>query len=549
MLQIKKNYSLVVILAGLTSVTACSEKTQQTSQLSDSSQSQITAQAYLDANEIYNPESVIPPQCYTDTQGKNNPCYVCHQSYSDGRPNVMNDGALQGTYAFSEVGESNSWQNLFVDRQKQINQIKDGFIANYVNQDNYTPFIESLKSQNWQGIIPEIKNLPAADKAFAKHGIAKDGSHWVAYNYKPFPSTFWPTNGSTGDAMIRLPKIFRELNGQYNETIYLINLALVELAIKGAEQVSIIPVDENSLAVDLDNNGNLTIADKVVKRSHYIGDAKHIELADMLYPQDTEFLHTVRYIGLDESGQLGMSKRMKEVRYMRKYRFRDPISLKSAYYKEVKEKHFENLPLTANAGYKGIGNGFGWALQAFIEDKQGKLRQQTHEELSFCNGCHKTVGTTIDQVFSFARKVDGVDGWGYLDLKKIKDVPNFGQASQVNPSDIDGEYLTYMQRVGGGDEFRQNEEMLDLWFDQNGHPDRKKIASLDNIYQLIMPSKRRALDLNKAYYTIVQEQSYIYGRDATIKPARNVIQQVNPAKVPLDSDYRYQWDIRLDWTN
>ena len=30
--------------------------------------------------------------------------------------------------------------------------------------------------------------------------------------------------------------------------------------------------------------------------------------------------------------------------------------------------------------------------------------------------------------------------------------------------EIDGEFLTYLERVGGGDEFRQNEEMIERWF-------------------------------------------------------------------------------------
>jgi hypothetical protein len=43
---------------------------------------------------------VIPPQCYTRTEGRFNPCYTCHQSHphTDGRPNLMDDGHLQGAY-------------------------------------------------------------------------------------------------------------------------------------------------------------------------------------------------------------------------------------------------------------------------------------------------------------------------------------------------------------------------------------------------------------------------------------------------------------------
>ena len=41
----------------------------------------VPATAYLQHGEVYNPESVIPPQCYTKTDGVNNPCFACHQSY------------------------------------------------------------------------------------------------------------------------------------------------------------------------------------------------------------------------------------------------------------------------------------------------------------------------------------------------------------------------------------------------------------------------------------------------------------------------------------
>ena len=44
---------------------------------------------------VYNPEAVIPPQCYTRTEGVFNPCYVCHQDHIPGRENRMNDSHLQ----------------------------------------------------------------------------------------------------------------------------------------------------------------------------------------------------------------------------------------------------------------------------------------------------------------------------------------------------------------------------------------------------------------------------------------------------------------------
>jgi hypothetical protein len=181
----------------------------------------------------------------------------------------------------------------------------------------------------------------------------------------------------------------------------------------------------------------------------------------------------------------------------------------------------------------------GWTLNAYIEDVNGELRQQHGQELAFCSGCHKTIGATYDQTFSFPRKVAGAKGWGYINLKSQQDVPNKGENQ--------GEFLTYFQRVGGGDEFRQNTEMLTRWFKPNGDVDLNKVAKAESVYDLITPSSRRALDLNKAYLTIVKEQSYIFGRDATITAAKNVLQQIDEDQAPLNKEHRYQWDMRLDW--
>ena len=67
-----------------------------------------------------------------------------------------------------------------------------------------------MKSDAWTGEVTEIKNLHLGAEAFESNGIAKDGSGWVAFNYKPLPSTFWPTNGSTDDVMIRLSEKFQQ---------------------------------------------------------------------------------------------------------------------------------------------------------------------------------------------------------------------------------------------------------------------------------------------------------------------------------------------------
>ncbi|AEA98490.1 hypothetical protein [Alteromonas mediterranea] len=498
----------------------------------------IPALAYIEHNEVYNPESVIPPQCYTKTDGVNNPCYACHQSYDsiEKRPNQMGDGTLQGNYEFSDVGLTNSWKNLFIDRTSLIGGIDDATIKKYVKEDNYTASLE-------KDVMPDymrIENLSSADNAFDKDGFAKDGSGWVSYNYKPFPSTFWPTNGSTGDAMIRLPDDFQTLNGEYNKAIYTLNLSLVEMALKELDTLTVAPVNELVLNIDVNQDGKLTKSvTEIARSSHYVGDAKAVPLAHMLYPEGTEFLHTVRYIGVDEDGTIYNAPRMKEVRYMKKHMFRSRESLASAYYAEAKDKHFEKLPQTRYLGEKGIDNGFGWTINGFIENEQGELRAQHDQELAFCNGCHKTVGSTFDQTFSFARKVPGQAGWGYINLKEIEDVPNINEEK--------GEFLTYMERVGGGDEFRQNGEMLAKWFDEKGMVKVEEVQRAKSVYDIITPSPERAYALNKAYLTIVKEQSYLFGRDATLTEATNVLSTIDAEQPPLKPEHRFKWDMRLNW--
>ena len=459
---------------------------------------------------------------------------------------MMSDGDLQGDYQFSEVGMTNSWKNLFTDRSAIIADISDAEVHAYINQDNYTPFVNKRQQDlNGIGASVTLEGLAYPDTAFDHYGLAKDGSHWVSYNYKPFPSTFWPTNGSTADAMIRLPRAFREQQGKYLFDVYLANLALVEMTIKDLSEVSVPVLSEIKIGRDLNGNGQIESKIKhIVRQNYYVGDAQNTPLKHMLYPRETEFLHTVRYLGVDDNGDIYPAPRLKELRYMKKHQDTTPETLRVAYMQEAKEKEFENLPQTIYLGNRGIDNGFGWTINGYIEDEKGELRQQVHQELAFCNGCHKTVGSTIDQTFSFARKVEGEGGWGYIDLRAMSDVPNVAIAGFASEK---GEFLTYFERVGGGDEFRQNQEMLHKWFNPDGSVNADKVAQAKTLYDLIMPSPERAMALNKAYWSIVQEQSFIFGRDATIFAATNVLAEVDDSQAPLQAQHRFKWDLRLNW--
>lgn len=490
---------------------------------------------------VFNPEAVIPPQCYTKTDGQFNPCYVCHQNPLPGRENVMADGELQLEYSFSDVGMTNHWKNLFEDRSERVAAISDTEIDEWVDQDNYSSLAPRLRRAGFKGWIPDLGNLDLGAGAFDEHGFARDGSDWVAFNYKPLPSTFWPTNGATDDVMIRLPEAFRTTAaGQPSREVYKANLAIVEARVKGLDEIGSLPIDESRVGVDLDGDGRLGTATRVSVVEQYVGAAAAAYSDTYLYPEGTEFLHTVRYLGIGANGEIGVSRRMKEVRYMKKWRVQIKQSYARNYELESFAKESGQLPNYTLIGDWGLDNGYGWSVSGFIEARSGELRAASYEENLFCMGCHSTIGATIDKTFSFPRKVDGAAGWGYIDLRGMPDAPNRGEDR--------GEIATYLERVGGGGEFRSNPEMFQRWFGADGRPDHAALAAAKDVYELITPSPERARLLNKAYRVIVDDQDYIYGRDATVAPPANVYNHIDNATAPtLPPSLFIPWDIRLDW--
>ncbi|MEW8249391.1 MAG: hypothetical protein AB2740_04095 [Candidatus Thiodiazotropha sp.] len=492
---------------------------------------------------VYNLEAIVPPQCYTRHEATYNPCLICHQTYTFGsRPNYMDDKALQAEYSFSDIGVTNHWRNLFEDRSEAVSRISDQEVIDYIYTDNYSTLIEQLRNESWDGPVPVIEDLHLGAGAFDPQGFALDGSHWVAFNYKPLPSTFWPTNGSTDDVMVRLPAAFREqsCNGSgYSRDTYIANLAILEAAIQDLQQVSLPEVDENSFCTDLNGDGQLGVIGEIIRPDFYVGDAADVSVVPMLYPEGTEFLHTVRYIGLDEALSITIPARMKEVRYMRKHTFYTPPELLSLYGNEKQEKIDGILPNFVSRGDSGLDNGFGWLILGFIEAADGHLRKQSEEETTFCMGCHTSIGSTIDQTFAFPRKVTGTAGWGYINLRGMEDAPSVGET--------EGEILNYLKVVGGGNEFRENDEIIEKWFNEDGSVNEAKVSAAD-VYELITPSPERALTLNKAYMAIVRDQDFIHGRDANVTPAVNVYDAVDPETAPvLPAERQYDWDIRLAW--
>ena len=513
------------------------------------------ATAIASIGHVQNLEASVPPMCYTATGGQSNPCWVCHTAPAG--KNFLGDWELQLEYSFSEVALTNHWTNLFVDRSAFIASVSDDEILSWVKQDNYTPLRQNLREpsrRDYPGYVPDL-DLAAG---FDDDGFARDGSDWRAIRYQPFLGSFWPTNGSTDDVFIRLPAAFRhDASGQPSRAIYRLNLALLEAAIAGqtaattgAADRSVLdrqvePVDERLIDFDLDGDGQISDRVERIKRlpDYYAGEASSHPLRPGLYPQNVEFLHSVRYLDPDQPSLLGT--RMKELRYARKVLELDDWAIVRAYEKEINDKAEGLTPVYRGSPLVGLLNDFGWQLQGFIENEDGWLRLQTEEEHRFCMGCHSAVGVTVDHTFSFARKVPGRDGWRYHDLRGLQDRPQYGQTRP--------EILTYFDRVGGADEIRANAEMLERFFSDGvvneAEVRRAAVGGDRDLFWLLAPSRARALAVDKAYLAVVREQSFIRGRDAVLQPAQRVHPTIENGSTDLAATNRVfpEGHLHLVW--
>jgi hypothetical protein len=275
----------------------------------------------------------------------------------------------------------------------------------------------------------------------------------------------------------------------------------------------------------------------------YRGQAAGRPVRRYLYPEGTEFLHTVRYLDPDRPGLV--AARMKEVRYARKFREIEEGAILSGVEEDLEKKTRGFVAQVSGTPLTGYLNDYGWVLQGFIEDGEGRLRLQTEEEHRFCLGCHGGLGVTVDRTFAFPRKVPGADGWRYQDLRGMKDVPQAGHP--------DPEVLTYLRRAAGADEFRANDEMLARFFPGGSLDEvalRRAAPGGDrDLTSLLLPSRARALALDKAYLQLVREQSFELGRDAFPRVPTNVHRQIENGSTELAARQLVFHDgvLWLDW--
>ena len=247
-------------------------------------------------------------------------------------------------------------------------------------------------------------------------------------------------------------------------------------------------------------------------------------IAPGLFPRNTEFLHSVRYLDVAD-GAIVMAPRMKELRYAKKVRWLSDTELKGKVAQENAEQAAspEGVTYFASQADRGVYNGQGWFFQGFIEAADGGLRPQSYEETVACVGCHGGIGATTDSTFSFQRKLPATSaarGWFHWTQHGLQGLPE--------PRRRDGryEYALYLEANHAGDELRENTEVLERFFDAQGQLRPAAIARLRaDIGTLLMPSPARAIKLDRAYMAIVREQSFVRGRDAVLAPTSRVYSQ------------------------
>jgi hypothetical protein len=496
---------------------------------------------------IDNREATVPAQCYTKTEGKHNPCWVCHTERHG--LNSLGDVDLQSEYAFSATATKNHWTNLFADRSAMVNAISDAAALEWVRTDNYAPLKSALATRgDFRGYRPDLD----FERGFDERGFARDGSAWRAVRYKPLPGSFWPSNGSTDDVFVRLPEKFRRSGGRGSIEVYAANLAVLEASFASDPDVAPAdvtwptePLDERAVGADLDGDGVLEAHVERLRGlpKRYFGDAANVPVRRAIYPKGTEFLHSVRYLDPDVPSMT--AKRMKELRYSRKAEEPETSEILRAYEREGEEKLEGALPMFSGSAESGLYNDFGWMLQGYIEDEAGRLRLQTYEEHFACMGCHSATGVTLDQTFAFPRKVPGADGFRVQDLRGMVDAPQLGHKKP--------ETLVYFERAGGGDEFRANAELSER-FVRDGRVEARELERAArggdrDLAALLFPSRERALVLNKATMALVREQKFELGRDAFATPVANVHAEVTETSTGLEPARRVYADgtLRLDW--
>ncbi len=497
---------------------------------------QESKETMINTSGFTNPEPNIPLECYTDTgivrYGKAvaNPCYVCHTQANTPYMNEKTDFDLTFSYSFPEsiIKAGNPWLNAIRPdlTLKDVPMPSDEEVKSYIKQDNWT----EAYANRGKGELYYFPDLPPIytyngsyklinidSEGFVREPSTGEYTGWRAFKWKPFPG-FFPTNGRIDSTFIRLDKPFREKDGKLDINTYKKNLAIVECAVKGVQPGEVCKGTEV---------GDFTMP------SYYEGDAKDVPVVVYQYPSGTEFAHPLYYLEPENTISY-KSVRIREMRYMKKVAYADTRDEGG---EEEEGKFFYDRGLVFNDSKN-------WLMAGFIEDKNGRLRAQTAEEMKFCIACHGGIGGSVDGTFTYWRKVPGAGGWMEQDYnltaKSIKDwnyrsyEANVGPALERLLAFVKGEYQLYFAMTDGGDHFRSNAEVR-----SRISKDPTKISPVlspeDNILNnpslinyldtdgyvkpdLFLPSAERAYGIDKQYIRIVKAQAFKFGRDVFDRP-------------------------------
>lgn len=529
-----------------------------------------------------NPYANIPAQCYIETSyGTQNACLFCH-SNAAARAQLGNTlpqagasaivGNLQLEYAFGAATEFtkspniNPWENTImpykVDEAVEVMGIDTDTwdMQKYIKEDNWQKAYDTKKGSKVLSnshtkddefrLFPALNPsaLPADDDGFVRTANTEEAlfednkgnnTGWRSVNFMPY-GIFTPHTGSVSGIYIRMaPKFMKDTSGEYNLTVYKENLAILERAIQD----------------------RLEEGDDFFK-----GLAKDEDTDRGLFPLGTEFAHPLHYVDIEADGTSSRfpglrANRVKEIRYMYKY--------KMYYPGEVVAKE-EDAPLFYNKNESWIENGAGWYLSAFIEDKDGKLRGQSPEELMQCVGCHSSTygfepehfssgtGNTIDSVWSFSRKFAGALGWremDYLGYEYNRSAFHNNTAGKANLGDPinrnanSGEFRYFLDHVVGASLFGDMPNSMEGYLrtvimKSNGYTEdfpaieigsveqlkeiqrqrlnlmrqftaKKEYLDADGYIQapLLYPTLDESLQGAKGYRKIVATQRYVKGKD------------------------------------
>ena len=421
--------------------------------------------------------------------------------------------------------------------------IADGRIALARALEKPPPDWDGNGNGQWDGFVPDVQF------AFDEHGFdhRPDGTPtgWRAFAYYPFVGTFFPTNGSADDVLIRLDPALREDDATATSTraIYTVNFAIVEALITRAD-VAIDPVDEAALGVDLDLDGRLGRATRVAFDAPATAAARRACTTSAaratcrargssrsrpgLFPLHTEFFHTVRYLDVGPDGVVAMAPRMKEVRYAKKARWLTYDALKAHVALEAKTTatspaaHARRRVVPRGGRLQRARAGTSRASSRRATGRCGRSRSRSRPSARGATAASAPRPTASSRLRASCATSGPARGWFHWSQHDLRGIPE--------PRRRDGqfEYTLYLREAGAGDELRSNAEVLaPLLRRRAARFARAKSSGLHaDIARLLLPSPARALDLDRAYRAVVLDQSFDHGRDAVLAASPNV--EANP---------------------